>query len=74
MCWTSINAGYFIGLEKSQLIPGTVVRFLGFHVDSVAQAFLIPPDKQQTFLALLSGILDKPWVSQKTLQRLAGNV
>lgn len=73
-CSLLIRAGYFIGLAKSQLIPSTTVRFLGFQVNSITQAFLIPLDKQEKFLALLREILERKWVSQRTLQRLAGKI
>ena len=35
MCYLLVEAGYFIGLAKSQSIPSTCVRFLGFACDSV---------------------------------------
>lgn len=43
-CYFLVRAGYFIGLTKSQMVPATTVCFLGFLVDSVIQAFLIPDD------------------------------
>ena len=73
-CFFMIRAGYFICLKKSQLVPATIVRFLGFLINSLTQAFIIPLDKREKFLTLLRGVLEKKWVAQKTLERLAGEV
>jgi len=74
MCYLLIDAGYFIGLDKSQLFPLTWVRFLGFVCDSVHQAFLVPEDKKVKFAALREDILSSPYVGLKTLQRFSGKV
>lgn len=74
MCYLLIEAGYFIGLDKSQLVPSTWVRFLGFVCDSVRQAFLVPEDKKVKFAALREDILSSPYVGLKTLQRFSGKV
>ena len=49
MCYLLVDASYFIGLEKSQSIPLTCVRFLGFVCDSVRQTLVIPRDKRIVF-------------------------
>ena len=72
VCYLLIEAGYFIGINKSQLIPSTWVRFLGFICDSVRQAFLVPEDKKVKFAALREDILSSPFVTLKTLQRFSG--
>ena len=76
MCYLLIisEAGYFIGIEKSQLVPSKWTRFLGFICDSVRQAFLIPEDKKVKFAALREDILSSPFVGLKTLQRFSGKV
>ncbi|KAL9961199.1 hypothetical protein ACROYT_G030099 [Oculina patagonica] len=74
MCYLLIEAGYFIGLDKSQLVPSTWVRFLGFVCDSVRQASLVPEDKKVKFAALRKDILSSPYVGLKTLQRFSGKV
>ena len=51
MCYLLIKAGYFVGINKSQLVTSTWARFLGFICDSVRQAFLIPEDKKVKFAA-----------------------
>lgn len=72
LCYLLIEAGYFLGLEKSQPIPSTCVRFLGFISDSVDQAFRIPQDKKATFIQLHEEILSVKLVDLKTMQRFAG--
>ena len=56
MCHLLVEAGYFIGVHKSQSTPSTLVCFLGFVCDSLRQAFLIPEDKKTKFAALKEGI------------------
>ena len=68
------EAGYFIGLDKSQSTPSTCVCFLGFVCDSVRQAFVIPQEKRNKFATLREDILLSPFVSLKTLQRFSGKV
>ena len=55
-------------------MPATTVRFLVFLIDSLAQAFLIPTDKRDKFATLLCSVLHSTWVTQKTLQCLAGKI
>ena len=74
MCYLLIEAGYFIGIDNSQLSPSTWVRFLGFICDSVHQAFFIPKDKKVKFAALRDDILSSPFVTLQTLQRFSGKV
>ena len=62
MSYLLIEAGYFIGIGKSQLVPSTWTRFLGFICDSVRQAFLIPEDKEVKFAALREDILSSLFV------------
>lgn len=72
LCYLLIEAGYFIGLEKSQSFASTDVRFLGFISDSLSQAFRIPQDKKLAFIQLREQILGGNSVDLKTLQRFAG--
>ena len=75
MCCLLVEAGYFIGLGKSQSTPSTCVRFLGFVFDSVRQAFvMITQDQRNKFATLKEDILSSPFVSLKTLQRFSGKV
>ena len=68
MCYLVIEAGYFIGIDKSQSTPLTSVCFFGFVCDSLVRDFLIPEDKRMKFSALREGILSSPLVSLKTFQ------
>ena len=54
------------------VVPTTCLRYLGFLTDSVKQAYLLPADKKEKFVALRESILSSPSVSLKTLQRFAG--
>ena len=65
MCYLLIEAGYFIGIGKWQLVPSTWTRFLGFICDCVGQAFFIPGDKEVKFAALRGDILSSPFVGLK---------
>ena len=72
VCYILIEAGYFINISKSQCVPSTIIRFLGFLCDSLRQSFLFPPDKKAKFRSPREGILSSSLVSLKTLQRFAG--
>ena len=63
MCYLLVEAGYFIGLDKSQSIPLTCVRFLGFVCDSVRQALVIPQDERNKFATFRKDILSSSFVS-----------
>ena len=67
-----MRLGYFLGLAKSVLVPSQTVPYLGFLSDSAREVFHLRPEKRQTFLALVKEVLGKPFVTVKTLQRLAG--
>ena len=74
MCYILIEAGHFVNIGKSQCVPSTVVRFLGFLCDSLCQSFLIPSDKKTKFRSLRETILSSSLVKIKTLQCFAGKV
>lgn len=64
--------GYTLAINKCHLVPTTVVRYLGFIVDSSKQAYLLPSDKKKTFIEIRETILKADAVDVKTLQRFAG--
>ena len=72
ICHLLIEAGYFINIEKSQHVPSTSVRFLGFVCDFLRQSFLVPQDKKAKFITFRESILSSSMVTLKTLQRFAG--
>ena len=74
VCYILIEAGYFIDINKSQCVPSTVVRVLGFLCDSLRRSFLIPLDRRTKFRSLRESILASLLISLKTLQRFAGKV
>ena len=74
MCYLLIEAGYFIGIAKSQWAASTVVRFLGFLCDFSRQAFLLPNHKRLKFSSLREQMLASRSIGLKMLQRFAGKV
>lgn len=64
--------GYTLSLNKCSLEPCTCKKFLGFLVDSVKKAYLLPDDKKRKFVELRKAILKKDEVDLKTLQRFFG--
>ena len=74
MCYLLIEAGYCIGIAKSQWVASTVVRFLGFLCDSSRQAFLLLDDKRLKFSSLREQMLASRNIGLKMLQRFAGKV
>jgi len=71
-CATFIALGYFIGIEKSCLVPSIAVTLLGYICDSKKQAFLLPQDKRVKFATLREDVLSHKTVSLKNLQKFAG--
>ena len=64
--------GYTISLRKSCLEPSKHVKFLGFFIDSIRLAYILPEEKKLKFIELRESILAGRMVSVKTLQRFAG--
>ena len=67
-----VNCGYFIGLNKSVLLPVQEIPFLGFISDSVNQAFSLPDEKKVKFASLRESLLNSKFIPVKSLQRFAG--
>ena len=63
--------GYTLSL-KSMLNPDTLRRFLGFMIDTQAESFKLPSDKQIAFGNLRKELLGKDFITLRDLQRLAG--
>ena len=71
-CFFLSFLGYFIGLDKSTLVPCKQVPYLGFISDSEKQAFISLPHKKEKFLTLLKQALGSESIDLVTLQRLGG--
>lgn len=71
-CHTVITLGYFIGLDKSILIPSKQVPYLGFMSDSEKQAFTLLPHKKEKFILLIKQALMSKHLDIVTLQKLSG--
>ena len=67
-----VRLGYFLGLAKSVLVPSQMAPYFGFLSDSAREVFHLKSEESQCFLALVKDVLGKPFVTVKTLQRLAG--
>ena len=64
--------GYTIAFHKSFLDACTSLRHLGFIVDSVLCAYLLPEDKKASFSSLRDWILGEKVITVKMLQRFVG--
>ncbi|KAJ8319535.1 hypothetical protein KUTeg_002916 [Tegillarca granosa] len=64
--------GYTLSLKKCSFVPSTCKKFLGFFIDSLRQAHILPLDKKQKFIELREFILSLKEVDLKTLQRFSG--
>ena len=60
------RSGYTLALSKCSLKPSNCKRFLGFLVDSVQEAYILPDDKKTKFIELSVFILAKEGVDVKT--------
>ena len=68
-----VELGYTIGISKSVLYPTTSLEYLGFLVDSVKEAFVIPQRKIVAWASLREKILAcKKSVDIRSLQRFQG--
>ena len=70
-CAIFISLRYFIGLQKSRLVPSTAVSFLGFLCDSEEQVFLLPQGKRTKFASPRENILRHKTVSLKNRLKFA---
>ena len=68
-CYLLVDLGYFIGHKKSTIVPTQAPTFLGYIVDSVQTAFLMPPDKKIKFASLREDLLGHKTVSLKSLKK-----
>jgi hypothetical protein len=63
---------YTLALNKCSLKPSNCKRFLGFLVDSVQEAYILPDDKKGKLIELGEFILSKEDIDVRTLQRFTG--
>ena len=71
-CEVLTRLGYFLAVKKSVLYPTQAIRFLGFVIDTVQEAFIVPQDKRENFKKLRCSILAARSVDVRTLQRFVG--
>ncbi len=72
VCQLLTRLGYTLALAKCQFIPVQVIPFLGFLVDSIRRAFVVPQEKREKFDRLLRGVLQGSETDMRTLQRVQG--
>lgn len=66
------SLGYTLSVHKSVLVPSTTLTFLGFIIDTKAQAFKLPEKKRESFKKLREAALKGSTIDLITLQRLSG--
>ncbi|KAI8485266.1 hypothetical protein Bbelb_370130 [Branchiostoma belcheri] len=74
LCYTLVDLGYTLGLDKSQLEPTQLPTFLGMGIDSLVLAFRLLNRKKVTVAQLREDILQQTEVPVKLLQKLTGKI
>lgn len=72
VCQVFTRLGYTFGLKKCVFQPVQCLKHLGFMVDSIKQAFILPKDKIKRFLELREYLLSCSELEVRSLQRFAG--
>jgi hypothetical protein len=67
-------ANYFVAIPKSNLLPATTLRLLGFGIDTHRQRFFVPKDKMESILAALRSAQSAPSLPLEALQSLTGKL
>ncbi|KAI8516496.1 hypothetical protein Bbelb_050770 [Branchiostoma belcheri] len=74
LCYTLVDLGYTLGLDKSQLEPTQLPTFLGMGIDSLVLAFRLLNRKNVTVAQLREDILQQTEIPVKLLQKLTGKI
>lgn len=72
VCQVFTRLGYTFGLKKCVFQPVQCLKHLGFMVESIKQAFILPKDKIMRFLELREYLLSCSELEVRSLQRFAG--
>lgn len=64
--------GFFINVEKSEMVPSQVMEYLGFIIDSVNMSIRITPDKVSNISELCREALASENISIREVARLLG--
>lgn len=72
VCQVFTRLGNTFGLKKCVFQPVQCLKHLGFMVDSIKQAFILPKDKIMRFLELREYLLSCSELEVRSLQRFAG--
>ena len=55
--WVLFLAGYFLGIQKSFLIPEQVMTYLGIDCDSRTMRFSVPEKRRDKYITILQHLL-----------------
>ena len=66
-----VSCAYFIDLQKSVFLPVQIITFLGFLVDSVKQAFILPEERKHSFANFRDYLFKSKVTPIKSLQKFA---
>lgn len=64
--------GYYVNLDKSNMVPAPAQKWLGFIIDLAARTYRVPEAKLAKLLALLADALGSARISVPALRSLAG--
>ena len=66
--------GFEVNMKKSSLIPSTKIEHLGFIFDSQAMTLILPQEKIDKVVGLVSGYLERNFISADQLRSLIGRL
>ena len=70
--WLNFMAGYSISIKKSELVPKSVITWLGIEINAEQNKFFIPKIKKQALLSLITDVLRERRMSITQLESIAG--
>jgi len=68
------KAGYFLGISKCFIIPEKVMTYLGIVCDTIHERFLVPQERVDKYLPLLTSAINSQWVSYADMEKLVGKL
>ena len=64
--------GFYVNLEKSELVPTQQITFLGVQLDSTTMLGRLSGERIERFLSCLSSVQDGDLIPYRTCQRISG--
>ena len=68
------KAGYFMGVAKCCLIPEQYMTYLGIDCDTKYGRFLVPQDRIDKYVPILTEFLSRQWVSFAEMEKMVGKL